>query len=404
MFKLPSQVAALLSELNASGYEAYIVGGCVRDLLLCKIPNDFDITTSATPEQIMEVFKDQKLLTVGIKHGTVTVILNKTPYEITTYRIDESYSDNRHPDKVVFTENLTHDLSRRDFTINAMAYHPQSKIVDAFGGRKDLAAHTIKTVGDPDIRFNEDALRILRALRFSSTLGFTIEKKTAESILNNHHLLSNISKERITSELKLLICGKNAGYVFERFSEVFSTIMPPYDPSDNQKAFIKRVFDTCSTDVCIRLATIFDFKKDIIEAFKYLSLDSNTSKKSIALVENKRRKIYATKPDIKQALRELGAEFFLALLEIQKPISLYTQAEYNDLYRLTKLILNNNECYNVGMLAINGDDLIELGVPKGLAVGKRLEFILDAVIHELVPNDKIAIIRYLKEIHYPLNL
>lgn len=404
MFNLPQQVTFLLNKLNSEGYEAYIVGGCVRDFLLCKIPNDFDICTSATPEQIMEVFKGHNFLTVGLKHGTVTIVLDKKPYEITTYRIDKDYTDNRHPDTVVFTKNLVDDLARRDFTINAMAYNNNHGLVDVFSGRKDLAANIIRTVGDPQTRFDEDALRILRALRFAATLNFKIEKNTAKAILKNRYLVSNISKERITEEFKKLICGKMAGMVFENFSEIFSTIMPPFDPCNKQKSFIRTVFDNCPSDICIRLATIFDFKEDIVEALNYLRLDKATSKKAISLVENKRVKIYATKIDIKLALCRLGKDLFLDLLEIQKPIALYSESEYLNLYNLTMQILNNNECYCIDMLDITGDDLIANGVPKGVAVGKRLEFILESVIYEKVENNKTKIIRFLKEIHHPLTL
>jgi tRNA nucleotidyltransferase (CCA-adding enzyme) len=392
MFDLPKQVNFLLNKLNSAGYEAYIVGGCVRDMLLGKTPNDFDITTSAEPEQIIEVFKEHKLLTVGLKHGTVTVILDKIPYEITTYRIDKDYSDNRHPDTVEFTKNLIDDLARRDFTINAMAYNPQSKVVDAFYGQKDLEACIIRTVGDPQLRFNEDALRILRALRFASTLGFEIDKKTAESIIENHHLLANISKERITEEIKKLILGENAQTIFKRFSKVFVSLMPPYNPTE--KHF---VLGGCPKDISIRLAVLFDFKEDMVTSLNHLCFNKATVKKALSLVENKRRKINPEKPDIKQALREFGKDFVLDLLELQKSIGLYTDVEYMKLYNLVQQILSSNECYNLDMLDINGDDLIDLGVTKGLAVGKTLNFILDEVINQKVENHKATIIQYLKE-------
>lgn len=391
MFNLPEQVNFLLDKLNSAGYEAYIVGGCVRDLLLDKTPNDFDITTSADPNQIMEVFKEHKLLTVGLKHGTITVVLNKAPYEITTYRIDKDYSDNRHPDTVEFTKNLIDDLARRDFTINAMAYNHEQGIIDSFDGQKDLASHIIRTVGDPEKRFNEDALRILRALRFASTLDFKIEEKTAKSISQNYRLISNISKERITTELKKLICGKKAGIIFKEFSEVFEKLMPPF--KQNSKMFL----NLCPNNISIRLATLFDFKEDIIEALNHLCFDKATVKKAITLVENKRRRIVGTKAEIKNALRELGEEIFLDLLTLQKSISLYTKTEYLNLYNLTHQIIENNECYNISMLDITGDDLISLGIPKGHKVGKTLSFILDLVINGVVENDKEKIILYLKE-------
>ena len=206
-FNLPSHVEYILATLEAAGYHAHIVGGSVRDLLLGKNPDDFDITTSALPEETKAVFSDKRTVDTGIKHGTVSLILDGKPYEITTYRLDGEYKDSRHPEAVYFTKNIVEDLSRRDFTVNAMAYNPTTGLVDPFGGRDDLKLGIIRAVGDPYVRFNEDALRILRGIRFSSVLGFKIEDKTSKAIREKRQLLSKVSAERIYVELKKMLSG-----------------------------------------------------------------------------------------------------------------------------------------------------------------------------------------------------
>ena len=204
---LPDNVKKAISMLESEGFEAYAVGGCVRDSLLGKIPTDYDVTTSALPEETKQVFKNEHVIETGIKHGTVTVLIEHQPIEITTFRIDKDYSDNRHPEKVEFTRSLKEDLARRDFTVNALAYSEKTGIIDVFGGISDLEHGIIRTVGDADTRFSEDALRIMRALRFSSVLGVEIEEKTALSLHKNRGLLNNISEERLSSELNKLLCG-----------------------------------------------------------------------------------------------------------------------------------------------------------------------------------------------------
>lgn len=209
MFILPPNVSDVLKKLESNGFEGYIVGGCVRDMLLCKSPSDFDITTSATPEEVLELF--DKTVPTGIKHGTVTVIADSTPLEVTTFRTEGDYNDSRHPSSVSFVRSVKEDLARRDFTVNAMAYSPEKGLVDHFGGKKDLEAKVLRAVGDPKTRFNEDALRILRLFRFASVLGFECEQNTKVSAIECSHLLQNISRERILSELSKAVCGKNVG-------------------------------------------------------------------------------------------------------------------------------------------------------------------------------------------------
>ncbi|MEY8352519.1 hypothetical protein AALB39_04090 [Lachnospiraceae bacterium 54-53] len=224
---MPAPVEFILQELNRGGHEAYIVGGCVRDGFLGNDPHDWDICTSATPDKIMEVFPYEKIIPTGLKHGTVTILINDDPYEVTTYRIDGKYTDSRRPDNVYFTDSLVEDLQRRDFTINAMAYSPVSGIIDPFNGQKDLLDGLLRCVGNPDDRFKEDALRILRAMRFAVKYDLTIEQKTFKAMTMNKERLSDISKERITSELeKMLTSGKNIKGIFTLCSDIISCIFP----------------------------------------------------------------------------------------------------------------------------------------------------------------------------------
>ena len=227
---MPKNVDTAINLLQSAGFEAYAVGGCVRDSLLGKTPNDWDITTSAKPEDMKSVFADFHCIDTGIKHGTVTVVIDGEPLEITTFRLDGEYEDNRHPKSVTFTSNLGADLGRRDFTVNAMAYSKMTGTVDLFDGQNDLKNKIIRCVGDPDRRFNEDALRILRALRFASALDFEIEEKTAQSLLKNRALLGNISEERIAKELLKLVCGKGAKRILTDFAPVLFEILPELQP------------------------------------------------------------------------------------------------------------------------------------------------------------------------------
>ena len=227
---MPKNVDTAINLLQSAGFEAYAVGVCVRDSLLGKTPNDWDITTSAKPEDMKSVFADFHCIDTGIKHGTVTVVIDGEPLEITTFRLDGEYEDNRHPKSVTFTSDLGADLGRRDFTVNAMAYSKKTGTVDLFGGQNDLKNKIIRCVGDPDRRFNEDALRILRALRFASALDFEIEEKTAQSLLKNRALLENISEERIAKELLKLVCGKGAKRILTDFAPVLFEILPELQP------------------------------------------------------------------------------------------------------------------------------------------------------------------------------
>lgn len=228
----PDFVNTALALLSEGGFDAFVVGGCVRDAVMGRTPNDWDMTTSSSPEETMAVFKDFRTVPTGLKHGTVTVIINGEPLEITTMRIDGQYSDSRRPDSVEFTSDISKDLCRRDFTVNAMAYSPRSGIVDPFGGLHDIKNGIIRCVGEADARFGEDALRIIRALRFASVLGFEIAGETAQSIKNNYPLLGEIAKERIRVELIKLLQGKNVEKILTEYKEIIFYIIPELKACD----------------------------------------------------------------------------------------------------------------------------------------------------------------------------
>ena len=226
MIKIPSDVKNVMNILTSAGHKAYVVGGCVRDSIMGREPNDWDVTTSATPDRIKELFSSFRTVDTGIQHGTVLIVSGKTPVETTTFRVDGEYKDNRHPESVSFTSDIKDDLARRDFTINAMAYNETDGLIDPFGGADDIKNKIIRCVGDADTRFGEDALRIMRAVRFSSVLGFSIEENTSQSILKNENLLSGIAAERISNELIKLLCGENVFSVLEKYRSVIGVFMP----------------------------------------------------------------------------------------------------------------------------------------------------------------------------------
>ncbi len=363
----------IISSLESAGFSAFAVGGCIRDALLGIEVNDFDITTSALPQETKVVFASFPVIETGIKHGTVTVVINKKPYEVTTFRVESEYKDCRHPDKVSFVKNIESDLSRRDFTINAIAFSPKKGIVDAFGGVDDLSRGIIRAVGDPHLRFKEDALRILRALRFSATLGFEIEENTATAIFELSDNLSKVSSERIYNELKRLICGKNAVSVISRFSLVIKKIIPLGDefsslnrlPENPPMRFAYLCGEYVETAMNILKA---DSKTANIS--KLLAFSSPIPKDTIAL---------------KKYISRNGRENSLLLAEYRR--RLYSEDEDNQ----TEALLNGNECLFIKDLAIKGTDLLKLGI-KGKNIGEKLNDILNAVIEGRIENNLKSIL------------
>lgn len=399
---IPIEVETALNTLNINKFEAYIVGGCVRDSLLGNAPNDWDITTSAKPDEISICFNNYKTINTGLKHGTVTVIINKMQIEITTYRIDGKYTDNRRPDKVLFTENLAEDLKRRDFTINALA-HNKKGIVDLFGGISDIENKVIKCVGEPDERFNEDGLRILRALRFASVLNFKIESNTSLSIHKNKELLDNISKERITVEFNKLVIGINFLNIMKEYRDVINVFIPELT------YLLKQEWDNilnsmnCADELIIRLAILL-YKTNAEKVLKNLKYDGATIKGVKTLVTFKDEEILPDKIKIKKQLSIMGYENYISLIKFKK--ALYKSQE--DMYKeelcniknseeILNDIIMNNECYNLKMLEINGEDLKKEGFTKGIQLGSILNEILNLVVEENMQNKKDLLIDYVRK-------
>ncbi len=385
MFNINKEAEKALFLLSQNGYEAYLVGGCVRDSILKRPFEDYDITTNALPTEVKEVFKNFKTVDTGIKHGTVTVIIEKLPIEITTYRIDGEYSDNRHPDKVEYSRNIKDDLSRRDFTMNAICYN--GEILDVFGGIEDIANKMIKCVGAPSKRFTEDALRVLRALRFSACLGFDIEQKTSDSIFTCAHLLKKVSGERISSELKKLLCGDFANDVISKYGGVFDILFDGECYSQTAEYIGK-----CKKDFAVRLSCLLLHKEGFREVLSKLKLDNKTSKRVISAIEN--YNIYITEDPvcIKRYLYANGLQNIKDVLALKKAYGRDTAKIEN----ILNDIINRNECYSIKMLNVCGDDLNALGI-KGKAVGDMLNTILDKVIDGTVGNQKNKIIDFIKE-------
>ncbi len=364
---VPSFAEKAISILENGGFEAYFVGGCVRNSLLDIEISDFDITTSAEPDEIILAFKDFKVIKTGIQHGTVTVFINSQPLEITTFRSESGYSDHRRPDKVLFSKNLESDLMRRDFTVNSLAFNKKSGIIDLFGGREDIKKKTIRTVGDATERFNEDALRILRALRFASVLGFSIEEKTALAIKENLRLLSFVSKERILEELKKLLLGENAEEILEEYKEVFNYIFNGEIEYKNLKKLQK--------DFALRLAFILrntDFKS----VLKSILADNKTKIKVFKIVGCLKKKTVQNNTEMKYLLKDFSEDAVLSALEIKKALGENIDTELSLFYKA------RGECYNLKTLNIRGDDL---GL-EGKEIGKVLSHLLDMVIREEIVN------------------
>ncbi len=436
---IPENILKALETLNINGYEAYIVGGCVRDAYLGKVPNDWDITTSATPEEMKTVFSDFRVIEIGIKHGTLSVIINDEIIEITTMRVDGDYTDNRHPDSVEFTYDIHKDLSRRDFTVNAMAYNPDIGLVDPFDGRGDIDKKIIRCVGDPDRRFNEDALRIMRALRFACTLNFEIVAETADSILKKKSLLNNVAKERIRVELLKLLCGNGVKRILLDFSPVFFEIIPElelmYNFPQNTPYHIYDVWGhtviavSCvPADPILRMTMLLhDIGKPQMHTVDQNGIShfkkhqSLSYEKSVEILKNLRFS-KAEQDEISKLIlyhdlhpkgeREetvrlcvsLSPEFLLRLIPIFKADAMAQNPEFlkltfdeiNRTEQMIDMLIEENVCLSIGSLEVNGDDLKQLGF-TGKKIGNILNIVLDKVSQGEISNVREEILTYIKE-------
>jgi hypothetical protein len=424
------QIQKILSKIEKHGEEAYLIGGCVRDAFLGISPQDFDITTSATPEQIKEIFRGEKIIETGIKHGTVTVLYEGTEAEITTFRTEAGYSDGRRPDSVSFTSSLFDDTSRRDFTINAIAYNDNTGPVDFHGGIQDIKNKIIRCVGIPEKRFGEDALRILRAIRFASVLDFDIEKRTSDAIHSMSELLYKISAERIASEFSKLICGKAAKKILLEYSDVISVIIPELIPSIgfDQKNY-HHIYDVYTHSVvaldyvrpCITLrlsALLHDCGKPACftvdengvghfsghpevsaelsdTILRRLKFDNETRNLIVTLIKNHDRQIEATEKAVKRAMGKLTPEVFFLLIELKRADNMAQAPQYRQrlllcdrLEQTANKILKDKECIDRKSLAVNGHDLINIGIKDGKTIGLILEALLDEVIEQKIENQR----------------
>ena len=403
---LPPKVRYIINKIYENNYEAYIVGGCVRDAILGFEPNDYDITTSASPNTIQEIFKDFKCIETGIEHGTVSVVIEDEIFEITTYRIEGEYKDHRRPDKVDFTDRLEEDLKRRDFTINAMAYNEKKGLIDLFGGKEDLNNKIIKTVGNPYDRFNEDGLRMIRAIRFSSKLNFTIEKETLKAIYDKSFIINNISLERITDEFtKIILSDKpeNIKYLFETKLLKYLNISNE-DNIGKLKQFYNEIviLKKINKNLEKRLALLdYIVEKNNINCKSFCN-ELIYSKKiiknhNIILTLLKNIEIdHLNKVEIKKILSGVDRNLLEEYLDISR-IIYDKEKKVDEIIDILSEIEENNECYIIKNLKVNGRDIMSLGY-KNKEVGEVLNYLLEIVIEDYTLNKKDVLIKKIKEI------
>lgn len=388
---LPSAVLHAITCLNAAGYEAYAVGGCVRDTLMGRAPNDWDITTSALPEQTIDVFDGYRTLDVGLKHGTLTVFIEEQPIEITTYRVDGPYTDGRHPDSVVFTPSLENDLRRRDFTINAMAYHPNVGLVDPFDGRQDCSEGVIRCVGNPHLRFNEDALRIIRGLRFASDFGFVIEPNTAQAM---HALASNLQKvamERISTEFTKLLCGQHVTTVLREYADILELLFPSPLNFEGVSQSLQKI----PTNPLSRYAALLFScaPEEVAIIGKHLRLSNHITKEVITLVQNRDIPLAVDRPNVLRVLNRLGPQNAFLLTTLR---SVRDEQDYSQFVEQVNQAVEQKACYRMADLAVNGDDLRSVGISPGPMIGTILNALLDAVMDGILPNTHDELLTYAK--------
>lgn len=379
--ELDSTTEYILTSLENAGFSAYVVGGSLRDILLGIPTHDTDITTGATPTQVKQVFSSYPVIETGIQHGTVTLIINHIPYEITTMRTEGIYSDNRRPDSVFFTDSIEEDLKRRDFTVNALAYSPKSGLLDMFGGLDDLKNKKLKAVGSPVKRFSEDALRILRGLRFASVLGFEIEEQTKTAMLHCSPLLQNISVERIYSELMRMLDGNNFDTVLREFYAIFKQVMVEIElPQKDITLLPNPVF---------RLAALFKSETDARKCLRHLKADNDTVRRVLTLVGSS--PIPSGWIEIKR--------FLCKYADSALDIALYREDFYDETGSLARVkqVLDSGECYSLGQLAITGSDLVALGFSRS-KIGVILAELLEKVISGSLENKKETLLLAVKNI------
>lgn len=436
--KIPENAANIISKLEDAGYEAYVVGGCVRDRVLGRAPKDWDICTSARPEQVKEVFCGEKIFDTGIKHGTVTILMGD-PVEITTFRLDGEYLDSRRPETVTFTSDIEADLARRDFTVNAMAYSPRTGFIDPFGGQADLKKGIIRAVGDPDERFREDALRILRGVRFSVSLGFEIEESTAAAMLGCRSLLGRISAERVREELTKTLTGGPVKPAFMRFREIIAEIIPELRPTfDFDQQTVHHCFDVyehiltavdgySGSDPAIKTALLLhDIAKPAMyrfyngsahfkghpaagarlaeEILRRLKFDNKTRETVEVLIRFHDVRLVGGMPQMLKLINLIGEENMARIFPVMYADQ-SAQSEYNREEKLAilgqgeenfRLALERGMCRGLRDLKADGKDAAGLGL-KGRQIRAGLQYALNGVMNGKVENEKESLIKYIAE-------
>lgn len=436
---LPKPVKQILGRLAAHGYEAYAVGGCVRDSLLGRVPKDWDITTSALPAQVKALF--DRTVDTGLQHGTVTVLLGREGYEVTTYRIDGAYTDGRHPDQVVFTPSLSEDLKRRDFTINAMAYNDKDGLVDVFEGACDLKAGIVRCVGNPADRFGEDALRMLRAVRFAAQLDFQVEEHTQKAVQQMAADLKRISAERIQAELVKLAVSPHPEYMLQLYTTGISgVILPEFDrmmqTGQNHPHHCKNVgehtvavMQQTAPEKVLRLAALFhDIAKPLCKTtdengidhfhghpqkgaqlteqiLRRLKFDCDTMQRVCALVRWHDFNPALSEEAVRRAAIQTGERQYPALFALKRADvlaqSAYRRAEklaYIEEYqRIYEAVLAKGDCISLKQLAVSGRDILGLGVRQGRQVGEILNMLLEQVIRDPAKNERAYLMKQADE-------
>lgn len=392
MWELPAGAEFVLRQLREAGYQAYVVGGCVRDTLLGKQPKDWDVCTNALPHEMHRVFADCHVIETGLQHGTLTVMYHHEPFEVTTFRVDGEYTDHRHPDEVIFVADVRDDLSRRDFTVNAMAWSPETGVVDAFDGQEDLAAGVIRCVGEPERRFGEDALRIMRALRFASVYGFAIDPATDAAIHALKHTLMDVAAERIRVELQKLLCGDGAGDILRAYPDVLHAIMPQLQKV-NWPSAVAAVEAAPATEI-MRLTMLLHqlTPEDAKAVLASLKPDNFTRDRVLTLVTNQDYPFQPTRHSLLTALSLFGAEVVRQLLTVRKAKG---ASDVEVLSAVLDAVLDDGVCYSVKDMAVNGRDLMALGA-KGKAVGECLNYLLALLLTEKLPNQREALLEAAK--------
>ena len=435
---LPEYVLECLDALEKAGFAAYCVGGCVRDTCLGLTPHDYDICTAALPEQTEAVFSHRKLVLAGKKHGTVGVVFEKEVVEITTFRTEGAYRDNRHPDWVEFVPEVEADLARRDFTVNAMAYSPRRGFADPFGGREDLERKVLRAVGDPQLRFREDSLRILRGLRFSARYDLTIEEKTWQAMLSEKHLMDNLARERVFEELCGLLASVTSAREVVSCGPILGAVIPELEPMigfDQHSphhaydvfTHTAHVVAAVPADLTLRWAALLHdvgkvptFTQDATGRghfyghagagaemadgiLRRLKAPTALRERAVFLIEKHMTKLEPEKKVLRRWLGRLGEETIEQLLLLQEAdMGSKGTGKPEELNQFSRIregleeIRAENACLSLKDLAVNGHDLMALGI-QGKAIGETLQQLLEQVIDETLPNEKKALLHYLKE-------